>query len=132
MTSLRFVLAFVFLLVLNFTQHSFPNFSQVTGIDYLFLVIIAVASGVVSLFVYYKGLENTKASIATLAELGFPMAAVLVNWVSYKLHWIPTNTILSWPQILGMAILLFSVFRLGAENQQAAEPLIPSLEVSHK
>jgi drug/metabolite transporter (DMT)-like permease len=120
MTALRFCVAWVFLLLLNFAQHSFPQFSQVTGTDWLFIVIIALASGVFSLFLYYKGLETTKASVATLAELGYPMAAVLVNWLAYKLHWINVNTTLVPMQILGIAILLFAIFRLGVQNQKEA------------
>lgn len=111
MTGLRFVVAFVFLFFLNLIQHTFPKFSQVTGTDWLFIFIIAMASGVVSLFIYYKGLAYTKASIATLAELGFPMAAVIVNWIF--LH-----AILSPVQILGVAVLIFAVFRLARENIQ--------------
>jgi drug/metabolite transporter (DMT)-like permease len=110
MTALRFCVAWIFLLILNFTQHSFPVFHEVSGLDWIFIGIIAVTSGVVSLFIYYRGLSDTKASIATLAELGFPMAAVVVNWI-----FIP-NSALLWPQILGMLILLFAVFRLGNEN----------------
>jgi drug/metabolite transporter (DMT)-like permease len=110
MTGLRFVVAWAFLLILNFAQRSFPVFGQVRALDWLFVAVIAVASGVVSLFIYYRGLQDTKASIATLAELGFPMAAVIVNWI-----FIP-NSALLWPQILGIAILLWAVFRLGDEN----------------
>lgn len=112
MTALRFCTAFVFLLGLNFFQKTIPPLGTVTGKDWLFLLIIAVASGVVSLFIYYKGLAGTKASVATLAELGFPMAAVIVNWVSFRQGWISQNTTLSPVQILGMAVLLFSIFRL--------------------
>lgn len=118
MTSLRFVLAFLFLLLLNFMQHTLPHRGQVTSKDVLFIVIIAVASGIVSLFIYYRGLQDTRASVATLAELGFPMAAVIVNWVSFKLHWINVNTTLSLAQILGMVILIFAVYKLGRVNEQ--------------
>lgn len=118
MTSLRFVLAFVFLLILNAWQHTYPKFSQVTSTDWLFLFIIALASGVISLFIYYRGLSYTKASVATLAELGFPMAAVIVNWVSYKLGWIPVNTSLLPMQLVGMAVLLFAIFKLAGVNSE--------------
>ena len=112
MTSLRFIIAFVFLLILNVYQNTIPKLSAVSGTDWLFIGIIAVTSGVASLFIYYRGLQNTKASVATLAELGFPMAAVLVNWI-----FIPGSA-LTQIQILGMAILLFAIFRLSGYNQQ--------------
>ncbi len=130
MTSLRFCVAFVFLFILNFAQSTFPKFSQVTGTDWLFIAIIAITSGVVSLFIYYRGLQDTKASIATLAELGFPMAAVLVNWISYKMGWISINTTLAPAQILGMAILLFAVFRLSGYNQQQENLQAPTLSLN--
>jgi drug/metabolite transporter (DMT)-like permease len=118
MTSLRFCVAWVFLLFLNLGQHSFPKFSEVTGTDWLFIFIIAMVSGVFSLFLYYRGLESTKASVATLAELGYPMAAVVINWAAYKFHWISVNTTLVPMQILGIAVLLFAILRLGGYNQQ--------------
>lgn len=121
MTSLRFVLAFVFLLAMNIWQKSIPPLSSVTNTDWLFLAIIAVTSGVVSLFIYYRGLQVTRASIATIAELGFPLAAVLVNYIFLDAK-------LSFVQALGMAILLFAIFRLSGVNskapEQATEPVL--------
>ncbi len=116
MTSLRFVLAFVFLLILNVSQHSLPAFSQITLKDGIYIAIIAVTSGVVSLFIYYRGLATTKASVATLAELGFPMAAVLINWIFIK------DATLSSMQIIGMALLLFSIYRLASANADEVNP----------
>ena len=59
--------------------------------------------------IYYGGLQYTKASVATLAELGFPMAAVVVNWYFLKQGLLPM-------QLVGMAVLLFAVFMLAREN----------------
>ncbi len=116
MTSLRFVLAFVFLLILNLFEGTIPALSSVTGKDWSFLFIVAMTSGAVSLFIYYKGLQFTKASIATIAELGFPMAAVLVNWIFIDAGLSPL-------QIAGMAVLLFSIMRLSRYNQASQERL---------
>ncbi len=114
MTSLRFCLGFLFLLGLNFYQQTFPSFSAITTTDYLFIVIVALTSGVVSLFIYYKGLANTKASVATLAELGFPLAAVVVNWL-----FIPNSTLVPM-QFVGIAALLCAVWGLARYNQSAS------------
>ncbi len=105
MTGLRFSLAFLFLVILNISTGSIPAFSQMDLADWMYIVIISVSSGVVALFIYYKGLEQTTASVATIAELGFPMAAVIVNWVFLDAALVPM-------QLIGMAILVFSVFRL--------------------
>src|SRR5215472_1393113 len=114
MTALRFLLAFVFLLGMNAYQKSFPVFGAVSAKTWLYIVIIAVTSGVVSLFIYYKGLTHTKASIATLAELGFPLAAVLVNYFALRIELQPS-------QMFGMTLLLFAICNLTKVNRQATE-----------
>ena len=114
MTALRFLLAFVFLLGMNVYQKSFPAFGAVSAKTWLYIVIIAVTSGVVSLFIYYKGLTHTKASIATLAELGCPLAAVWVNYFVLRIELQPL-------QIFGMSLLLFAIFNLTKVNRQETE-----------
>ena len=114
MTALRFCTAFVFLILLNLQQQSFPAAGQFTWTDGLFIFIIAMASGVFSLFLYYKGLETTNASVATLAELGFPMAAIFVNWL-----FIPNSALVPM-QFVGVAILLFAVWGLANYNKEQA------------
>lgn len=105
MTALRFVLGFLFLLALNAYQGTLGVISSVTPRDWLFILIIAVTSGIVSLFIYYKGLAYTKASVATVAELGFPMAAVAVNAVFI-------NQPITSVQVIGMAGLLAAIYFL--------------------
>lgn len=117
MTGLRFLGAFIFLLIWNVSSGSVKYFSVLTPKDWLFFLIIAVTSGVVSLFIYYKGLGQTRASIATLAELGFPLAAVLVNYVFLDAALKPA-------QLAGMAILLYAIFQLGNVNAQEDRPKV--------
>lgn len=105
LTSLRFILGFFFLFVFNFSQNTLPKITQINPLGWLNLFIITMASGVVSLFIYYKGLRTTKASVATIAELGFPLSAVLVNYLFL-------NAFLSLNQMLGMLVLLFAIFKL--------------------
>ena len=111
MTALRFSTAFVFLLILNIWQSSFPAAGEFTATDALFIGIIAIVSGVVSLFIYYRGLQFTQASVATLAELGFPMAAIFVNWL-----FIPNSALVPM-QFLGVAILLGAIWGLSSYNK---------------
>jgi drug/metabolite transporter (DMT)-like permease len=118
LTSLRFVVGLIFLLILNAAQGTFPAAGTVTGTDVLFLFIVAFTSGVFSLFLYYYGLQFTRASIATIAELGFPLAAVFVN-----AYFIPGNQTagtyfgLAFGQWLGTALLLFAMLMLSRVNQ---------------
>lgn len=110
MTGLRFVFAFVFLLILAVSQQAFPAPGVLTGTDMLFIAIIALVSGVFSLLLYYKGLQHTRASVATIAELGFPLAAVVINWVVL-------GAALTAVQLFGMAVLLFAVYKLADYNR---------------
>ncbi len=109
MTTLRFVLAFIFLIILNAVQHTIPKLSTISGKDWLYIAATAITSGVVSLFIYYRGLQFTTASIATMAELGFPLAAVVINWIFLKEALLPM-------QLVGMAVLLLAVFQLSRVN----------------
>ncbi|MCR4325754.1 MAG: DMT family transporter [Patescibacteria group bacterium] len=119
LTSLRFVIGFIFLALLNLYQNSYPAAGSVSGTDILFILIVAVTSGVFSLFLYYYGLQFTKASIATIAELGFPLAAVFVN-----AYFIPGNQApgtwfgLYAMQWLGTILLLFAMLMLSRVNRE--------------
>ncbi len=121
LTALRFGIAFVFLFFLASTQDQLPPFAAVTSTDWLFIAIVAAVSGVFSLSLYYYGLQYTKASIATLAELGFPLAAVFVNAYFIAGNVQPgTYFGLFLGQWLGTALLLFSLYMLSRENSAEA------------
>lgn len=117
MTALRFAGAFIFLLLLNTVQNTFPAPGEFTVTDLGYILVIAVVSGVVSLFIYYRGLQFTQASVATLAELGFPMAAIFVNWL-----FIPGSALVPM-QFVGVAILLGAIWGLTSYNKTQSESL---------
>lgn len=119
LTALRFTVAFVFLGILNFIQGTFPAWGSVTARDWLFIAIISVASGVFSLFLYYYGLQFTKASIATIAELGYPLAAVLVN-AYFIAQAVQPGTYLGLyaGQWAGSMLLLFALYQLSRVNNE--------------
>ena len=109
-TALRFLIAFLFLAVLSIRSGALETMREITSTDILFIIIIAITSGFTSLFLYYRGLENTRASVATLAELGFPFLAVIVNAAVLGFFLKPV-------QIAGMILLLLAVWRLSKFNQ---------------
>ena len=47
----------------------------------LSLLALALVPGLAALLLYYRGLRQTKASLAAVAELSFPATAALLNWV---------------------------------------------------
>lgn len=109
-TAARFLTALVFLLLMQIYSGQLADISQASQKDWMFVLIIAVLAGLLSLFIYYKGLKNTPASIATLCELGFPLSAVVVNWI-----FIP-NSQLTFAQIGGGVLLLGAITALSWEN----------------
>lgn len=118
LTALRFIVAFVFLTALVSYEQSMPALSSVSPSDWLFIAIIALVSGAFSLSLYYWGLQRTRASIATLAELGFPLAAVFVN--AYFIASVPSEGTyfgLYLGQWIGTALLLGALYMLSRVNQ---------------
>ncbi len=121
LTALRFSVAFVFLFLMTSIQDQLPPLASITQTDWLFIAIVAVVSGSFSLSLYYFGLQYTKASIATLAELGFPLAAVFVN--AYFIAGISqpgTYFGLFLGQWLGTVLLLSALYMLSRENRDEA------------
>ena len=109
MTAVRFLSALFFLLLIEIYYGRVAEVGLASGRDWLYVFIIAVVAGFISLFIYYRGLKFTSASIATLAELTFPFAAVIINWIFL-------DATLSWLQIVGGAVLVFAITKLSFVN----------------
>jgi drug/metabolite transporter (DMT)-like permease len=94
-TSLRIVCAVPLLLAITLFQHqtALPPASAVPS-----LLWMALIPGFAGLMFYYRGLQNTSATSATIAELAFPITASLLNWVILGVH-------VSLVQIAGFAIV---------------------------
>ncbi|RDL45202.1 EamA family transporter [Marinomonas piezotolerans] len=45
------------------------------------LVVMALLSGLLGMWLYYQGLRTVSAQLATMVELTFPVFAALINWV---------------------------------------------------
>ncbi len=109
MTAVRFLTALLFLFLIQLYYGRLGEIGAASSTDWLYVFIIAVVAGFVSLFIYYRGLKFTSASVATLAELTFPMAAVVINWIFL-------DAALTWMQIFGSTILLFAITKLSLVN----------------
>jgi drug/metabolite transporter (DMT)-like permease len=81
LTALRFVVAVPLLAVIAATHGALgaPASGQ---LDWVRLLMLAFIPGLLGLFLYYRGLERTPASIATFAELAFPATALVVNFLA--------------------------------------------------
>ncbi|MEN8252948.1 MAG: DMT family transporter [Patescibacteria group bacterium] len=70
------------------------------------LLIIAFSTGILAMWLYYKGFIVTQAKVATILELAFPFTGMFVDYFLYK-------TILAPSQYLAAAVLMFAMYRVG-------------------
>lgn len=82
------------------------GFAGIDGQQALAVVLLALVPGLAALLIYYRGLRSAPASGATLAELGFPLTAVVVNYVVF-------GTLLSSTQWVGMLLLIATITVMG-------------------
>jgi drug/metabolite transporter (DMT)-like permease len=102
--ALRFVVALPFLFVLALSSGGASAFA-LTGHDFWYLSIIMLGPGFGAMYLYYRGLKVTQASVSALLELIWPLSAVVLNWVF--LH-----QVLAPLQIIGGLVLLGAIARL--------------------
>lgn len=120
MTAVRFLGALVFLFFIQMYYGRVDEINSASGKDWMYIFIIAILAGFISLFIYYRGLKYTKAGVATIAELAFPLSAVVVNWKFL-------GDTLTGTQLAGGAILLLAVLGLSFVNAKQRD----ILEESH-
>jgi drug/metabolite transporter (DMT)-like permease len=80
LTALRIVLALPMLAVMSWAQRGVDGFPLPTGAQVFPLLLMALIPGLAGLLVYYRGLRDCPASLATLAELCFPAGSALLGW----------------------------------------------------
>lgn len=117
MTALRFgvALPFLFGIVSLQSPHVGAMAAALTRLPVLAnLLYQTIVPSLLSLLVYYRGLNGVRASYATLAELAFPATGLFVNWLF--LH--QTIHLAQW---IGFAIVWLAVLRL-SQNRSRATP----------
>jgi drug/metabolite transporter (DMT)-like permease len=112
--GLRFMIAAVFALILAFfLPGTLPTFNAIQAADLWRLLAIALSTGMVALWIYYQGLKQTEAKVATILELIFPMTAVFIDIFLY-------HTVLHWSQYLAAIVLIYAVSRVSKLNKAGA------------
>ncbi|MFO7299520.1 MAG: DMT family transporter [Actinomycetes bacterium] len=102
MTGLRFLFglpaAGVIMTVLGEAASPFA----LTSREALGVLLLALFPGLFALMVYYRGLQATPASAATIGELAYPVTATAINYFVY-------DTVLSPTQWVGAALLVGTI-----------------------
>jgi drug/metabolite transporter, DME family len=127
MTALRFTLALPVLVAIVLVQEGTAGFSHYRVSDFLpNLVAIAVVPGLLALLLYYRALSKTPASLATIAEMAYPIAATLIASAPYP--WGFHQPIYP-AQIVGTALLMAVILVLGWTKEKAP-PVIQATEAA--
>lgn len=123
-TSLRFLLALPLLFAITWNEGAawnIPTESGAFAAVSLNLLGQALLPGLLSLLVYYKGLTTTKASVATLAELSFPMVGVLINWIAFQ-------EMITLAQAFGFMLIWMTLFIISRQSQESPEVAVTPLK----
>ncbi len=108
-TGLRFFMTTIFAFVAGLYMVGSQTLGAVDGSQLVRFTIIALSTGMVALYLYYKGLQQTQVKVATIVELIFPVLAVIIDAFVYKSVLAPT-------QFLAAAVLLWAVYKASQLN----------------
>jgi len=108
-TGMRFFITSILALIAVFILGQGASLGAPTGGQWLRFLVIAFSTGMVALWIYYRGLKNTQVKVATILELTFPFLAVFIDIVLYK-------NVLAPSQYIAAVILLFAMYRVSKLN----------------
>ncbi|MEM1134928.1 MAG: DMT family transporter [Bacteroidota bacterium] len=114
-TFYRYGFTTVILILYNLWTGKFIYFEKITQQNWLIFIIIAFTTGSGAIFLYYFGLKRVKASLATIAELCFPLSAILFDYLI-------NNNKLSLLQGISATLMIFAIFKLGQEEVTLQNP----------
>lgn len=75
------------------------------------LVLLALVPGLLAIQLYYRGLQGTPASAATIGEMAFPLSALAVNFLAF-------GSAVSGTQAMGIVVLGAVILRLSVTGRR--------------
>ena len=128
MTALRFTLALPVLVIIVLIQSGLGGFGHYRLSDFVpNLLAIALVPGLLALLLYYRALSKTPASMATIAEMAYPVAATLI--ASAPPPWGFSQPIYG-TQIVGTVLLLGVIVFLNWTREKAPAVIASPLTVA--
>jgi drug/metabolite transporter (DMT)-like permease len=114
-TALRFTLALPVLIVIVLFQYGGSAFAHYQATDVLPFLGIALVPGLLALLLYYRALRSTPATLATVAEMAFPVAATFIASAPPPYGF---NQPLYFPQFIGTALLIAVILILNYTKER--------------
>lgn len=108
-TFLRFSITAIILSFVVLTTASYESIPHISESQLLVFFLIAFSTGGPAILIYYYGLKNLNASVATICELVFPLTAVLLEYIVY-------GKIFSPVQWIGAVLLIASILQVSGIN----------------
>lgn len=106
LTALRFAIGLPATIAIVLVQDGGKALGSIGGREIGALLLLALLPGLFALLLYYRGLRETPASAATLAELAFPISAITINYFAF-------DAVLVSTQWLGVAVLSGTIVAMG-------------------
>lgn len=113
-TGMRFLLTVPIALLFVFGLGATSSLSAVTLSQFGYLLLIAISTGMLALWIYYRGLRTTPVRISAIVELAFPMTAVALDYFLY-------GTLLHWSQYLAAGVLLGVMYKVSTLKRQEVD-----------
>ncbi|HEY4526075.1 MAG TPA: EamA family transporter [Candidatus Paceibacterota bacterium] len=110
-TGWRFILTTGLALIFVLGLRQSASLATIDAKQLGILTLIAISTGMVALWLYYRGLKFTQTKVATILELAFPLTGILIDLIVYK------NTLLP-SQYLAGAALIFIMQRISKLNRE--------------
>lgn len=108
-TGMRFLLTVPIALVFVLALGAVDSLTQVTLVQYGYLALIALSTGMAALWIYYRGLRTTPVRVAAIIELAFPATAVIIDYFLY-------GVALHWSQYLAAVVLLGAMYMISSRT----------------
>ena len=102
---MRFGLTTVLMFLIAATTDSLAKIGSISSQQWLIFLLIVFSSGGAAMLLYYYGLKKVSASVSTICELAFPLAAILFEFIL-------RGRMLNWSQWLGALVLFFAIYKI--------------------
>jgi drug/metabolite transporter, DME family len=116
LTALRFAIGLPAALVVLLLRNQAADVLDISFGEFGAVVLLSLVPGLAALTIYYRGLATTPASSATLAELAFPLTAILIGWSVFDS--VPTAS-----QWVGVVALSVTILVMSSAAQRGREAL---------
>jgi len=111
-TFFRYGFTTAFMSILLVFTGSWSGFGAITSANWIVFFIIAFTTGSGAVFLYYFGLRNVKAMVATICELCFPLSAIVFDYLF-------NGKVLTMVQWVSAAIMLAAIIRLSIARKES-------------